>query len=295
MFDIFSTREVATAIYLILFIAYAFTKKGVTKSFVNVIKALMHKVFIIPVLCFFIYASLIVFVLQFSPFWDWVLIKDVIIWVLFIATPICFKAATKKIGDYPFHKMVIDNFIGSAIIEFIINEFTFSFCVEMLLVPTLSFLVLLQSISSSDSQYKKVQKILNGILGIAGFTIIIFSIAVAVRRINQNGITDVIDILVSFSIPIIFSIAFLPIVYLLALIGQYHDLFIRIKIRNKDEEVDLKKKKIEVIKACGLSFKKVQSFSNSYIHNYITSICSANDDNTFLDFIEQFKKDTELR
>lgn len=292
MFDIFSTREIATAIYLMLFIVYAFTKKGVAKSFVNVIKALMHKVFIIPVLCFFVYASLIVFALQFSPLWDWVLIKDVIIWVLFIATPICFKAATKKNGNYSFHKIIIDNFIGSAIIEFIINEFTFSFWIEMLLVPTLSFLVLLQSISSFDSQYKKVQKFLNIILGMAGFIIIIFSIVVAVRRINQNGITDVIDILVSFSIPIIFSIAFLPVVYLLALIGQYHDLFIRIKIRNKDKDIDLRKKKIEVIKTCGLSFKKVQSFSHSYIHNYTTSICSANDDNTFLDFIEQFKKDT---
>ena len=79
---------------------------------------------------------------------------------------------------------------------------------------------------------------------------------------------------------------------MLALIGQYHDLFIRIKIRNKDKDVALRKKKIEVIKSCGLSFKKVQRFSHSYIHNYITSICSANDDNTFLDFIEQFKKDT---
>ena len=57
MFELFSTREVASIIYLLLiFFVLLLRTKDIT-LFTNVIKSLLKKVFIIPVSCLFAYAA----------------------------------------------------------------------------------------------------------------------------------------------------------------------------------------------------------------------------------------------
>jgi hypothetical protein len=234
------------------------------------------------------YAGLIVYGLQLIPLWDWILVKDIVIWVLFVATPICFKAATnRKKSQYPFKRMVIDNFVWSAILEFFIGAFTFSFGSEMIIVPAFSFLVLLQNHDRENEQYKSVNKLLDGMSVITGLVLLGFTIDKAVKVIAQDGIVDV---LVSFSIPIIFSVAFLPVVYFLAVKGQYHDLFVLVRIRNKDGEKMLSLKKRKIFKTCGLSYRKLLNFRKAYTTEYIGKVCFGNDDNTFLSFLESYRK-----
>lgn len=288
MFEVFSTREVASIIYLVLFFAFIVIRSKDITLLTNLIRSALKKVFIIPILCLLAYAGLIIYGLQFVPLWNWILVKDVIIWVLFVATPICFKAAVnRKKNQYPFKRMVIDNFIWSAILEFFIGAFTFSFLAEMFIVPAFSLLVLLQNHDRENEQYKSVNKLLDGMSVITGLILLGFTIDKAVKMIAQDGIVDV---LVSFSIPIIFSVAFLPVVYFLAVKGQYHDLFVLVRIRNKDGEKTLSLKKRKIFKVCGLSYKKLLRFRKVYTTEYIGKVCFGNDDETFISLVESFKK-----
>ena len=84
MFDVFSTREVATAIWLVGIFFWLLRGKKVRKSFRDLLGTLCNKVLILPFVCLLLYAAIIVYGLQFLPFWDWILIKDVIIWLLFV-------------------------------------------------------------------------------------------------------------------------------------------------------------------------------------------------------------------
>ena len=289
MFDIFSTREVASAIYLILFLAFVLIRAKDITLLTNLIKASLKKIFIIPILCLLVYAGLIVYGLQFVPLWNWLLVKDVIIWVLFVATPVCFKAAVnRKKNQYPFKRMVIDNFVWSALLEFFIGAFTFTFVAEMFVVPTFSLIVLLQNHDRENEKYRGAHKLIDGISVITGLLLLVFTIDKAINVIAQDGIVDV---LISFCIPIIFSVAFLPVVYFLALKGLYHDLFVLIRIRNKENKKMLSLKKKKVFKACGLSYRKVQNFRKAYTTKYIGKVCFGNDDNTFLSFVENFRKE----
>lgn len=288
MFEVFSTREVASIIYLVLFFAFIVIRSKDITLLANLIRSALKKVFIIPILCLLAYAGLIIYGLQFVPLWNWILVKDVIIWVLFVATPICFKAAVnRKKNQYPFKRMVIDNFIWSAILEFFIGAFTFSFLAEMFIVPVFSLLVILRNHDRENEQYKSVNKLLDGMSVITGLILLGFTIDKAVKVIAQDGIVDV---LVSFSIPIIFSVAFLPVVYFLAVKGQYHDLFVLVRIRNKDGEKTLSLKKRKIFKVCGLSYKKLLRFRKVYTTEYIGKVCFGNDDETFISFVESFKK-----
>ena len=289
MFNIFSTREVASAIYLILFLAFVLIRAKDITLLTNLIKASLKKIFIIPILCLLVYAGLIVYGLQFIPLWNWILVKDVIIWVLFVATPVCFKAAVnREKNQYPFKRMVIDNFVWSALLEFFIGAFTFTFVAEMFVVPTFSLIVLLQNHDRENEKYRGAHKLIDGISVITGLLLLVFTIDKAINVIAQDGIVDV---LISFCIPIIFSVAFLPVVYFLALKGLYHDLFVLIRIRNKENEKMLSLKKKKVFGACGLSYRKVQDFRKAYTTKYIGKVCFGNDDNTFLSFVENFRKE----
>ena len=287
MFEFFSTREVTTIIYFLLIFFVIILKTKNIKLFTNVIKSLFKKVFIIPVLVLFLYAAIIVFGLQFIPFWEWSLIKDIVIWILFIATPICFKATlNRKNKQYPFKKMIIDNFVWSSILEFFIGAFTFSFITEMFVVPVFSLLVILQNYDRKNEKLKEVHKLLNGISAVAGLILLIFTINNAINVIIKDG---VISVLLSFSIPIIFSISFLPVVYMLAVRCKYNDLFFKLKIRNKGNIYDLKIKKKSVIHICGLSYKKLHEFEQAYYSIYIPKMRSAYDDETFTQFIKNYK------
>ena len=292
MFEIFSTREVASIIYLVLFFGFIIIRSKDITLFTALIKSVFKRIFIIPVLCLLAYAGLIVYGLQFIPLWNWILVKDVIIWVLFVATPICFKAAVnRKKCQYPFKRMIIDNFVWSAVLEFFISAFTFSFLAEMIVVPAFSLLVLLQNHDRENEQYKSVHKILDGASVITGLILLGFTIDKAVKVIAQDGI---VDSLVSFSIPIIFSVVFLPVVYFLAVKGQYHDLFVLVRIRNKDGEKVLTLKKRKIFSACGLSYRKILNFRKAYTTEYIGKVCFGNDDDTFFSFVENYKKRSKI-
>ena len=192
MFEIFSTREIATLVWFAALIVYVTVRSNGKMPFRDFLKALCNKLFIIPVLCLLGYAALIVYGLSQFSFWDWILIKDVIIWVLFVATPVCFKAAVnRKKNQYPFKRMVIDNFVWSALLEFFIGAFTFTFVAEMFVVPTFSLIVLLQNHDRENEKYRGAHKLIDGISVITGFLLLVFTIDKAINVIAQDGIVDV--------------------------------------------------------------------------------------------------------
>lgn len=293
MFDVFSTREVATAIWLSGIFFWLLKDKNVRISIRNLLGTLCNKILVIPFICLLLYAALIVYALQFIPFWNWVLIKDVLIWLIFVATPITYKAATKKGKDYPFGKMIKDNFLWSAIIEFVISSFTFNFFVELIfIVPGFNMLAIIKDHNRDDPKHKRVQKVLDTLAVAAGLVLLCCTIKAAVNDIKENGILDV---LISFCVPVIFSVAFLPVVYFLAVKALYHDLFVLISIRNKASDKILALKKRKVFMACGLSYHKIQNFRKEYTTQYIGKVCFGNDDDTFLSFIDDFRKRGKMK
>ena len=286
MFEVFSTREVASGIYLTLLLAWLISKKDGARAVIALLKTVFKPIIIIPVFCLLGYAALLVYGLQYMPFWEWVLLKDVVIWVLFVATPICFKAGTRKIKEYPFRRMVIDNFLWSAILEFFVGAFTFSFLAEIIVLPVFTFIAVLKDYDRENPKHVQYQKVFDGLATVAGLLLLFFTVKEAVTTITKDG---VISLLMSFSIPAIFSVAFLPVVYALAVTAKYHDLFVRLYIRNHMNRDGLGRKKRKVFRACGLSYRKLQRFEQAY-SQYISTICAANDDESFFDFVDDFKK-----
>ena len=167
---IFTTREIAIFIYGILLLAYVLVRKKGKNILMPVIKAACHIKLIIPFCMVLLFAAGFVWVCTYLPFWDWIYVKDIVFWVLFAGVPICFNATNRQLEEHYFRNILIDNLRFTALVEFVTGTFTFPIIGELILQPLLVFFVILES--SLVKKTESTQKVVDGLIGIAGLIII---------------------------------------------------------------------------------------------------------------------------
>lgn len=269
--ELFSNREISIAIWTILFIAWvifmAIKDLKIRVSIYQLFKALVNKKIVIFIFITFFYVAISIIFLSNLSIWNWMYLKDVILWFLFVGLPICFNAVVKRDKEY-FSEMVKNNFKVAVFIEFLVGTFTFSMFTELLLVPISTFLFLLYSVSKLKASYKPAEKFLSFILNILGL-IILFSVGrIAIQNYAE---LNILELLITFSIPITMTIIFLPLSYSFALYSGYEMLFLPLKFRlpNKEKRKMVKRK---IAWTCRLSITKVKYFNKYYLGKFYSSI-----------------------
>ena len=96
---IFTTREVSVIIYSIVFLIYVLIKKG-KSIFLPVIKAACHIKLIVPFIFIVAMAIIFVWICKLLPFWNWIYVKDITFWVLFVGIPTCCNSVANKLEDH---------------------------------------------------------------------------------------------------------------------------------------------------------------------------------------------------
>ena len=267
MLELFSTREIAVGTYFIIISAFLIFNKKTQKSVKNVVVTALNKQLVRPFIFLMVYASALVYLSTFLSFWDWKYLKDIIIWVLFSGVPICYSAVNTKESDY-FKNILIDNFKFTALVEFITGTFTFPLYIEFLLLPCMVVLYIFQAYTEGKEQYKNANIFFNFIIACAGITIIYFTIKEALSSYDKVGS---IDLIVSFIIPIVFSIAYLPVAYLFAIYAKYQILFMRVVFRTEKNKKTIRHRKKAIFLSCGLSLTKIKQFEKNYLKKNLCS------------------------
>ncbi len=284
MFELFSTREIVLGIYFALIAIWVFFHKKIRSSVVDVLKVACCHQLVIPFVFMIGYATLIVYALKFLPFWKWIYLKDITMWVIFVGVPICYKAVNTE-DKYYFKNMIADNFRFSVLVEFISGTFTFSFVTELILQPVLAFLLILQVVAERDDEHKPAKKLIDFLLTVIGLVILYFTIK---KAITDYSHLEMIDTTVSFVAPILFSLLYLPVAYLFAVYSKYQVLFIRMGFKTpKDKNIEWMRKR-KVLKVCKLSYKKIVSFEREYVKRLYVKMT----DEEFDNIINCFRKAT---
>ena len=282
--SIFTTREVAIFIYGLLLLMYILIRKKGKDILLPVIKAACHIKLVIPFCMVLLFAASFVWACTYLPFWDWVYIKDIALWVLFAGVPICFNATSRQLDDHYFKNILIDNLKFTALVEFVTGTFTFPFIWEIVLQPVLFFLMILQS--SLVKKTASTKKVVDGLVGIVGLIIIGFTIKAAVDSIGE---IHFVDILVGLALPIILSIVYLPVAYFFALYAKYELIFLRMGFKEPNDNKLKLKHRIKVIRLCKFSYKKARRFLYNYLPKMYTRMSSAE----FENLIDEFRGTTE--
>lgn len=263
----FNNRELATAIWLLLFIIFVMFKEDVRKSSLNVLEAFLRIKILSSIVLIAAYTAGIVFLLSRINLWNTSLLKDTIIWLGLTGIVLASSFVTANTTDGLFKKTILDNLKILMIVEFIINTYTFSLLVEIFFVPFVAIVVILNTFSGTDDKYSSFTKLSAGLLTIIGIIILVLTV-ISISSDYKNFGT--LDTLRSFLLPPLLTFLFLPFLYLLVLYSNYEHLFTRLDL-GYDKSHTLKRyAKKEIIKHCLFSLKKTNAARNMGIYDLMS-------------------------
>ena len=222
--DILNPRELALLIWPGVAICFILIREQIRESFFVVIKAFFAARLVAVYTCMLAYTTLIIYCLLQLGLWDKSQLKNTIVWVLTVGLFSFSDISPEKNTNY-FKKALKDIFKFTAIIEFIINVYTFNLFIELLIIPIAVFIVGILAFAEREEQHKPVAKLMNGILSIFGLFLICYATYWIINDFSAFASKGTLN---DFVMPPVLSLLFLPFVYLLSIFMGYENSFILI-------------------------------------------------------------------
>ena len=225
----FSTREVATAFWLLIFSAWALRKPDIRRAICRIGQSFCHLKILVPILLMSGYVWTIIAGLKILGIWQADLLKDTIVWFCFGAIAMLARFITADRPGSVFRETMADSLKVVIVVEFLVNTYTFPLAVELALVPLLTFVAVLGAIADTKKEYLAVSKVLKGVQAILGMTILV---AAASRAWADWQNLETLATLRSVALAPILSVSLLPFLYLIVLYAKYEIVFVRLDFGN---------------------------------------------------------------
>lgn len=228
--EIFSNRELALIIWLLLFIfSFIFIPK-IGKYVSGLLMAFFRKKIILVLLFGAIYTFLTICIFKYFGLWNESLIKATIIWYCFSAFPLLLKRISIKPQESWWH-VIRDYLTAIAILEYIVNIFSFSLIVELIMVPILTAMAGVLLVADKNSlKDRLVINFLNSLLSIFGLVVLTYSFYMVITNFNDVANKNT---LLDFLLPIGLTSFFAFFVFLIRLYVKYEENKIQHSFRNR--------------------------------------------------------------
>jgi hypothetical protein len=280
---IFNNREIALVIWLfILLVAVLVSKQR--KSLIPILKALASKTFVIIFSLFGAYLFGIILLLADLEVWQTSNLKDVFIWLFSVGLILIFKINDAKSSAY-FKGIFLSAIKWTIILEFIVNLHSFSLLAEIIMLPALVFLTLIQAVSELEKKLKVISKFLQNVITIAGLFIFCYSIYKTV--INFQSVLNFQN-LVSFLLPSIITILFIPFVYFLALFSTYESYFIHLDFMTVKKN-KVKETKKHILRVANVNLDKLLRIKKNFEKRVFY------DDTDLKDYVQAISKKSYIK
>lgn len=257
LYEQISTRELSAILWSSIVIIWLLSQKNIRESFVQLFVSVFQIKIIWSITAAILYTSILVFILEKLGVWSIFVLKDTIYWFIGIGLVLLVNSNSVNEEDWYFKKILKNNFKMILVLEFILNFYTFSLYIELLLFPVMTFLVLMYEFSNTEGKYVLVQKIFGFILSLIGIILIIITLENLFN--NFNGFIAY-STFTKFILPIVLTIWFMPFMYFLALIMSYEVLFMRLNFFIKGDNYLLTSSKWEIIRFCHINLFKLNEF-----------------------------------
>ncbi len=215
-----SSREIAIGVWLLIGLAPALFSKGIRKSALGLAKAFLGGKISMFVCAMLLYTAAVVVVLYFLGIWEMALLKDTIFWFTFSGFALAFRVATSRDSDKLVRKAFRDALRVTVVLEFLTNAYTLSLVGELLLVPVLIFLGLVDAVAGADEKNASFARLSGTLLAAGGLALIGFAVASALGDPQLWTLKSLKLLLIA---PVL-TLSFLPFLYLTALSLAYDRL-----------------------------------------------------------------------
>lgn len=277
-----NNRELAIAIWLFVAIILCVSNSKIRESLFQVVKAFFAWKLTILYIMMFAYIVLIILAMSGMGLWKMKHLPLTILWGVFVAFVMLFDFQKGNDSNY-FKSSLKDNLKALIILEFIVNLYVFALWLELLLVPFMAIIGGMLAISETNKEYEIIKKILNFTMSLIGLIFIGYA---GYMIATDFKIFATFENLGNFYLPILFSITFIPFVYLFALYSGYETFFIRLGFFVEDTNI-LRYAKRKTIFAFNLNLWKLNKWSK-----YVNSSWRFKEKQEVDDAILVFKKAT---
>jgi hypothetical protein len=227
MFSAINNREFALYIWIGIILLLFFLAPKIRKSLLKLLKMFLDSKILTLIFIMIAYIALCLFLLYKIHFWDSSLLKDSVVWIVGVGLIMLMNIHKSLQDEYHFRESIKENIKLTIIVEFIINLYVFSLPVELILLPVVTFLFLMQLISQRDKKFEIVTKFTSAVLSIIGWILIIYVSCKLCK--DFKGFTTIYN-LKSFLYPLLLTAVYLPFLYMIALFMLYETFFFRKKI-----------------------------------------------------------------
>ena len=252
--DVFNNREIAIALWLLVFLFIILLRAEIRQSFSAILKGLFATNIMVLIFLMFAYAAGVIFIMSSVSLWNVSLLKDTILWVCLTGFLITFKFCTARKGQLPFKEFVKGSISIMVVLEFIVNTYTFSLGIELTLVPVISVLVLLESIAQHNEQYLSVAKFINKLEVLFGVVVILY---VTRRLASDLGRFGSMDTVRNNVLAPLLTLGFMPFTYFVALYAAYELVFVGLHLGTEKSSSLRWYAKKEIFKHCHANLKRI--------------------------------------
>lgn len=156
-----------------------------------------------------------------------------------------------------------------------------------LIIPVITILILMNVVAESEEKYRRVHKLIDIVLACIGWDMLWGAANVGLKEYKE---LNAINTLVSFMIPIVYTILILPLEFGLEIYSDYEQVFVRMKFRDNQDKKIQRKHRWRVIRTCKLSLRKILLFRKEYVNKMYGLMSEETFDNIMREFKEESDK-----
>lgn len=253
---VLNNREIAICLVFLFVIIWILRDKNTRESVSGFLKAFfaLRK----PLVVMGIYIVCAIILLYYINFWRLSQLKDTIYWIFGVALILFFNLNEIEKKENYFKGIIKDNLKVLVLVEFISNFKSFNLVIEIISVIIIFFFSIVSAFTENDSTKTRENKLSQTVLTIYGLAALVFSVIEIIQNFDEFA---TIDNLKSLLLSPIFTILFIPFMYLLGLYMVYEIFFIRIKHIHRDQKKLSQFVVRQILWKCNFSLKKVRIMS----------------------------------
>jgi hypothetical protein len=256
--DLFDNREKAVFLWLLLIVVLALALRDVRRLLPSLARTAMAPQLAIPFMTMAAYMSGVVLLLASLGLWRESVLDVTILW-FFGAAMVAFAASAEAGRDPAFVRHVLKRMMPPLLaVEFLANLYVFPLGVELVLVPVVSFIVMLQVVASSKTEFEPARKVITAVVTAFGAFVLLRALVIVATDLHGFATTEN---FMRFVLPVALSLALFPFVYLLAVYAIYEVTFIRLPYLLRDDSL-VRFARRAILRTFHIRFRPLQAFAS---------------------------------
>lgn len=229
-----TTREIASAIWLAVFLVVVLIQKSTRESLGSVFEALLKPMLLIPLATGAAYAAAEIYLLERLGWWSVANLKTTIVWLFTFAFVTMFEAATAKGRKAGLGKFTAEILSVAGLLTFITELYSFPLWVEVVALPFFTVIALMGMMANQKAEHAPVAKLMACISALVGFSYIGFSLWKTYQLWSE---TATLANALELAIPILLSLGYIPFLYTWRAYVAYSDAFATISVFSIDKSL----------------------------------------------------------